>query len=171
MTRKIYCLLIFNWDYFVKHGKLRLLYKWNTAGCCTWSGFNAAILKINLVTISCTNEKINSHQQQIHHGNQRQEMAVGPFSHHRRKRFFSTYEGYKEVKSTVVSRQVTDELKHMSGARSLLTLAEKSRHWTNMTKIQFFKDGMRHIRLELKIKYTNDVCLGEKAARKYEPQT
>lgn len=46
---------------------------------------------------------INSHQQQIHHGNQGQEMAVGPFSHHRRKRFFSTCEGYKDVEGTVVN--------------------------------------------------------------------
>lgn len=110
-------------------------------------------LKINLVTISCTNGKEknkNSYQQQIHHGNQGQEMAAGPFSHHRRKRFFSTYERYKKVESTVVNRQLTGEPKH-EGARSLLTLAEKSRHWTAMTKMQFFKEGMRHIWLENKI--------------------
>lgn len=113
MTRKI-CLIIFKRDSFVKHNKLRLRYKWNTAGCCTGSGFNAAILKISQFP-ALTKKKKNSHQQQIHHGNQGQAMAVGPFSHHRRKRLFSTYEGYKEVKSTVVNKQVTNELKHMRG--------------------------------------------------------
>lgn len=123
MTRKI-CLLIFKRDSFVKHNKLRLRYKWNTAGCCTGSGFNAAILKISQFP-ALTKKKKNSHQQQIHHGNQGQAMAVGPFSHHRRKRFFSTYEGYKEVKSTVVNKQVTNELKHMRGGQIIIDLGWK----------------------------------------------